>query len=131
MKELISFFSLYLQEEYWLGSSLWLMLLLLYGNTIFYLIDFYNLVRRKSKAETAAMLAIPGTVSVMGAALAAMFVHVPELGDLEEFFAALDSMGLCTSLFLSAVVYVLLWAVCFSLQRRRKKKDVTDRKSVV
>ncbi len=125
MKELISFFSLYLQEEYWLGSSLWLMLLLLYGNTIFYLIDFYNLVRRKSKAETAAMLAIPGTVSVMGAALAAMFVHVPELGDLEEFFAALDSMGLCTSLFLIAVVYVLLWAVCFSLQRRRKKKDVT------
>ena len=93
MKELISFFSLYLQEEYWLGSSLWLMLLLLYGNTIFYLIDFYNLVRRKSKAETAAMLAIPGTVSV--------------------------------SLFLIAVVYVLLWAVCFSLQRRRKKKDVT------
>lgn len=28
-------FSLYLQEEYWFGGSLWLVLLLLYGNTIF------------------------------------------------------------------------------------------------
>lgn len=60
------------------------------------------------------MLAIPGTVSLMGASLAAMFVHVPELGDLEEFFTALDSLSLCGSLFLIAAAYVLLWAVCFS-----------------
>lgn len=124
MKELIAFFSLYLQEEYWFDGSLWLMMLLLYGNTIFYLIDLYGLTRRRSKAETAAMLAIPGTVSLMGASLAALFVHVPRLGDLEEFFTALDSLELCTGLFLIAAVYVLLWAVCFALQRRRQKRDV-------
>lgn len=124
MEGLISFFSLYLQEEYWFDGSLWLMMMLLYGNTIFYLIDLYELIRRRSKAETAAMLAIPGTVSLMGAALAALFVHVPGLGDLEEFLTALDSLELCTGLFLIAVVYVLLWAVCFALRRGRQKKDV-------
>ncbi len=124
MEGLISFFSLYLQEEYWFDGSLWLMMMLLYGNTIFYLIDLYELTKRRSKAETAAMLAIPGTVSLMGAALAALFVHVPGLRDLEEFLTALDSLELCTCLFLIAVVYVLLWAVCFALRRGRQKKDV-------
>ena len=124
MEGLISFFSLYLQEEYWFDGSLWLMMMLLYGNTIFYLIDLYELTKRRSKAETAAMLAIPGTVSLMGAALAALFVHVPGLRDLEEFLTALDSLELCTGLFLIAVVYVLLWAVCFALRRGRQKKDV-------
>ncbi len=124
MKGLISFFSLYLQEEYWSDGSVWLMLLLLYGNVIFYLIDLYALTKRRSKAETAAMLAIPGVVSMMGASLAALFVHVPEMGDLEAFLIALDSLELCASLFLIAAAYVLFWAVCFALQRRRKKKEV-------
>lgn len=76
MQELLSFLGSYIGEEDF-NNSLWVILLLLYAAATFYMIDFYNLVKRKSRAETMGMMAIPFAVSMIGAVLAAMFVRVP------------------------------------------------------
>lgn len=122
MQELLSFFMLYVSEDNF-NNSLWIMLLLLYAGASFYMIDFYNLVKRKSRAETMGMMAIPFVVSMMGAAMAAMFVHVPPQGRLQPFFAALESLRLHLALAASAVVYLILWGISFYLQKERGNKE--------
>ena len=51
----------------------------LYLNAGLYLNDLYNLVKRKSKAETFSLMAIPGVFAVLFVSVLAIFAHVPNL----------------------------------------------------
>lgn len=122
MQELLSFLGLYVGEENF-NNSLWVILLILYAGAGLYMFDFYNLVKRKSRAETMGMMAIPFAVSMIGAGLAAIFVRVPAPGYLGAFYVVLKSLQLHAKLAGSAVIYFLLWGISFYLQRKRRKKE--------
>ena len=51
----------------------------LYLNAGLYLNDLYNLVKRKSKAETFSLMAIPGVFAVLFVSVLSIFAHVPNL----------------------------------------------------
>ena len=59
IEALWDFFGLYKAGSDYL-PGFWLTMLLLYLNAGLYLADLYHLVKRKSKAETVSLMAIPG-----------------------------------------------------------------------
>lgn len=120
---MFSFFKLYINPDHILSSSSGIMLLLLYGNIILYMIDFYHLMKRKSKAETVAVLLIPVTASCMGAMLATLYVYVPEPSALGDFASAFSDKELSRKLLLVPAAYLLLWGISFFWQRKRSKED--------
>ena len=61
IEALWDFFGLYKAGSDYL-PGFWLTMLLLYLNAGLYLADLYHLVKRKSKAETVSLMAIPGIV---------------------------------------------------------------------
>lgn len=123
MLELYSFFKLYLNVDENIGGSVLVMLLMLYVNSGLYLWDFYSLVKRKSDAETMANMLIPFAVSIAGATLAGVFVYVPPPDKLEDFLNALKEPGLNAALMGMVVGYLVLWAVCFVMQKERHKRE--------
>ena len=60
----LDFFQLYTMDADYL-PDFWLTMILLYLNAGLYLNDLYNLVKRKSKAETFSLMAIPGVFAVI------------------------------------------------------------------
>lgn len=120
MRELFSFFTLYIDDSL---SSLGVTLIMLYGNAIFYIIDFYSLVKKKSYKETTAIMAIPVTLSVMGSAVLGMLVHIPGLEKLEKFASALQDKKLHFALCVLALLYGILWTFSFLIHRIYQKKD--------
>ena len=60
----MDFFQLYTVDADYL-PDFWLTMILLYLNAGLYLSDLYNLVKRKSKAETFSLMAIPGVFAVI------------------------------------------------------------------
>lgn len=134
MEEFLSFLKLYVSDDVFLGNSLLIVMLILYGNVGLYLLDFYSVVKRKHTAETVAMMALPVVVSVMGSVFAGLMVQVPNPKHLGKFAAALQSRSLNVSLVLMVVIYLLLWAVTFLsfgtfsfgkfALKKRKQEDV-------
>ncbi|MCM1185563.1 MAG: hypothetical protein NC251_07485 [Lachnoclostridium sp.] len=119
------------------GPLLWLVLL--YGNAIFYMVDFYNLMKRKSTAETFAILSVPCAISFLGAAMLPLCVHVPAPERTGRFAEALESSELNRMLLLVAGIYIFLWGISLISQleffqrktflgklfrERRRKRDV-------
>uniref|UniRef100_UPI00405666B7 hypothetical protein n=1 Tax=Acetatifactor sp. TaxID=1872090 RepID=UPI00405666B7 len=124
LNDIVDFFKLYIDEDAILYDSFGIVMLILFGSTIFYLIDFYNLVKRKTQAETIAIMSIPVLVSVVGATMATFCVHVPELGHLDAFAAVLTNNRLRYGLVLIVVSYAMLWFITYISQKKRKRKDV-------
>lgn len=120
MRELFSFFKLYIDDSF---NSLGGTLLMLYGNVIFYIVDFYSLVKRKSYKETTAIMAIPVTLSVMGSALLEMLVHIPGVEKLGKFASALQDKKLHFALCGLVMLYGILWAFSFLFHKMYQKKD--------
>ena len=78
IEALWDFFGLYKAGSDYL-PGFWLTMLLLYLNAGLYLADLYHLVKRKSKAETVSLMAIPGIFAILLVAVASFFTHVPNL----------------------------------------------------
>lgn len=127
MKELLSFFQLYVDPDAVIGQDFGIVMLILYAGAALYIADFYQLVKQKSRAENMAILSIPCTVSMMGAALAALMVQVPRPGTarIVLFNRALGSEKLQAKLVLVTFFWMLFWFACYLLQRKREKKEVT------
>lgn len=128
MQELWSFFKLYLDDDLIrssAGTSEWMLLwiVLLYANVIFYMADFYHLVKRKSTAETFAVLSVPCVVSVMGAAMSPLLVHVPAPEGTGRFAKALESGSLNQMLLLAVSIYVILWSISLASQLEVLKRN--------
>lgn len=126
MKELVSFFQLFVDPDAAIGQDFAVVMLILYAGAALYMADFYQLVKQKSKAETLAILGIPCVVTMMGSTLAALMVQVPRPGteQILSFSQALGSEKLQAKLVLAAFVWMFLWAACYLLQRKRGKKEV-------
>ena len=120
MRELLSFFKLYIDDSL---SSFDVTLFVLFGNAIFYIIDFYSLVKRKSYKETTAIMVIPVTFSVMGSAVLGMLVHIPGLEKLGKFASALQDKKLHFALCGLVLLYGILWTFSFLIHRIYQKKD--------
>ena len=72
------FFQWYMTDTDYL-PNFWLTMILLYLNAGLYLMDLYNLVKRKSKTETFSLMVIPGVFAVLFVSTASVFTHVPNL----------------------------------------------------
>lgn len=126
MSALFEFFELYFDPDSVIEQDFAVVMLILYAGAALYIADFYQLVKRKSSAENLALLSIPCTVSMMGSAMAALFVHVPRPGTAQFFLfsQALQSGKLQARLVLITFLWMFLWGCCYLLQRKREKKEV-------
>ena len=118
MSALFEFFELYFDPDAVLGGDFGVVMLVMYASAALYMLDFYQLVKRKSQAETMGIFVIPFGVSMMGAALAAMMLTVPR-PDTERialFGAALENRKLQAYLVLLSFLWVILWGICYLLQ---------------
>lgn len=124
MSVLSEFFALYFDPDSAVGVDFFVMIIL-YVNAALYMYDFYQLIRRKSQAETMGMFVIPFGVSMAGAGLAAIMLHVPGPGTerIALFRIALENQKLQAYLVLLAFLWIVLWAICYLLQRKREKKQ--------
>lgn len=125
LHKMAEFFKLFIEEDY---SSLGLVgiLLFLFGNIIWYLLDFYKLIKRKSQGENIAIMSFPVLVSVCGAALAMVYVHMPGLEHLEKFAVALYNQDLRFGLGTLVVIYAAIWLITYLSQQKRKREDVRN-----
>lgn len=121
---MVDFFRLYIGNIAFENNSLDIILIILYVNVFIYLLDFYNLVKRKSKAETLAVMGVPTVVAVMGSVFAVLFVSVPEPGNLDSFVAVLAEPEVCMHLVFIVGVYAILWLITYFSQKKRARKDI-------
>ena len=125
IEALWDFFGLYKAGSDYLPSC-WLTMLLLYLNAGLYLADLYHLVKRKSKAETVSLMAIPGIFAILLVAVASFFTHVPNL--LRETSRAKCLSLLITTmlpetnlaLLLVVFLYPVLWGIGFWRQLKHE-----------
>lgn len=99
-------------------------MILLYLNAGLYLVDLYHLVKRKSKAETVSLMAIPGLFATLLASMTSIFAHVPNLlratSRAKRLSLLITTMQSETNLALLLIVflYPILWGIGFWRQRR-------------
>lgn len=125
IETLWDFFRLYRTDAEYI-PSFWLTMILLYLNAGLYLVDLYHLMKRKSKAETVSLMAIPGVFAILFVAVTVFFTHVPNL--LRETSRAsrlsllLTTMMPETNYALLPVVflYPVLWGIGLWRQRRHE-----------
>ena len=125
IEALWDFFGLYKAGSDYL-PGFWLTMLLLYLNAGLYLADLYHLVKRKSKAETVSLMAIPGIFAILLVSVASFFTHVPNL--LRETSRAKCLSLLITTmlpetnlaLLLVVFLYPVLWGIGFWRQRKHE-----------
>ena len=123
IEALLDFFQLYTMDADYL-PDFWLTMILLYLNAGLYLNDLYNLVKRKSKAETFSLMAIPGVFAVLFVSVLSIFAHVPNLQStasqakrLSLLITAIQPQTNFT-LLLIVFLYPILWGIGLLRQRR-------------
>ena len=88
-----------------------------YLNAGLYLNDLYNLVKRKSKAETFSLMAIPGVFAVLFVSVLSIFAHVPNLQSTASQAKRLSLIITTTqpqtnlALLLIVFLYPILWGI--------------------
>lgn len=98
----------------------------LYLNAGLYLNDLYNLVKRKSKAETFSLMAIPGVFAVLFVSVLSIFAHVPNLQSTASQAKRLSLIITTTqpqtnlALLLIVFLYPILWGIGLLRQRRHE-----------
>lgn len=109
-----------------LFTGLWLTMILLYLNAGLYLSDLYNLVKRKSKAETFSLMAIPGVFAVIFVSMLSIFAHVPNLQSIASQAKRLSLLITAIqpqtnfALLLIVFLYPILWGIGLLRQRRHE-----------
>lgn len=121
--ELISFLKLYAVNNNAM-QSLFILLISLYLNAAFYILDLYGLVKKKTQGETAAVMLLPASLAVMGSAMLSLLVSIPtDNKRLDRFVEPLDSAALSGEFLMAAVLYAAAWALAWSpkeLHRSRR-----------
>ena len=98
----------------------------LYLNAGLYLNDLYNLVKRKSKAETFSLMAIPGVFAVIFVSILSIFAHVPNLQSIASQAKRLSLLITAIqpqtnfTLLLIVFLYPILWGIGLLRQRRHE-----------
>lgn len=122
---LLDFFQLYTVDADYL-PDFWITMILLYLNAGLYLNDLYNLVKRKSKAETFSLMAIPGVFAVIFVSMLSIFAHVPNLQSIasqeKRLSLLITAIQPQTNLALLLIVflYPILWGIGLLRQRRHE-----------
>ena len=122
---LLDFFQLYTEDADYL-PDFWITMILLYLNAGLYLNDLYNLVKRKSKAETFSLMAIPGVFAVIFVSMLSIFAHVPNLQSIasqaKRLSLLITAIQPQTNLALLLIVflYPILWGIGLLRQRRHE-----------
>ena len=134
IEALWDFFGLYKAGSDYL-PDFWLTMILLYLNAGLYLADLYHLVKRKSKAETVSLMAIPGVFAVLLVSVASVFIQVPNLlranSRVKCLSLLITTMLPETNLALLLVVflYPILWGI--GLWRQRKHEHGSRKRWVL
>ena len=121
----LDFFQLYTVDADYL-PDFWLTMILLYLNAGLYLNDLYNLVKRKSKAETFSLMAIPGVFAVIFVSMLSIFAHVPNLQSIASQAKRLSLLITVIqpqtnlALLLIVFLYPILWGIGLLRQRRHE-----------
>lgn len=121
----MDFFQLYTVDADYL-PDFWITMILLYLNAGLYLNDLYNLVKRKSKAETFSLMAIPGVFAVIFVSMLSIFAHVPNLQSIasqaKRLSLLITAIQPQTNLALLLIVflYPILWGIGLLRQRRHE-----------
>ena len=125
IETLWNFFRLYTADADYL-PDFWLTMILLYLNAGLYLNDLYNLVKRKSKAETFSLMAIPGVFAVLFVSVLSIFAHVPNLQSTASQAKRLSLIITTTqpqtnlALLLIVFLYPILWGIGLLRQRKHE-----------
>lgn len=124
IEELKDFFQLYIDiSGSFMSSSLEISMLGIYTNVILYLFDFYQMVKRKSREETTALLLVPFLVSVVGAFLAAILLRVPKAGELGAFLKVLSDDKLSILLLMIPALYGAFWLTTYISRKKQGRKE--------
>ena len=121
--ELKDFFRLYTADTGYL-PNFWFMMILLFLNAGLYLVDLYHLVKRKSKAETVSLVAIPGAFAILLAGVASLCAHVPNLlratyrSEILSLLVTTMQRETNLALLLVVFLYPVLWGIGLWRQRR-------------
>ena len=121
MRELFSFLFLYIDDSHITADNFGVMFIMLQVNAVFFILDLYGLMKRKSGKETAAIMTVPGILSLMGATLLGLMIHVPKPGELEQFALVLQGNRLHAMLLLLVLLYGMLWAASLYFHKIYKK----------
>ena len=125
IEALWNFFRLYTADADYL-PDFWFTMILLYLNAGLYLMDLYHLVKRKSKAETFSLMAIPGFFAVLLVLMASIFTHIPNLltaaSQDKRLNLLITTMQPQTNLALLPIVflYPILWGIGLFRQKRHE-----------
>lgn len=87
-------------------------------NCIFWLLDLYPLVKKKSRRETAAVMLLPGFIFVAIALLASLLLGITTGAPLEDGFPFMGKR-VCAELLVLASAFLAVWFLAMRLRGSR------------